>query len=286
MQELKTIGLTDFYFKELIHQRKDYLILLLNGICNLNLKESEIEISDTEERDLCTLKTVNYDIKVITKDLKIDLEAQIKVNSKELNENGEYIYDISRAFYYLSVLHSRSYDYKEKGYSKRQSIVIFLYGYDIPGSDPIQKIGMKNYSTEVEYDDLLVYSVSLEKIPESSTIELDRALKLLSKTDIEKYLKDNSKVIREAASMLSEYDKSERAQMLRDARAKDELERATIKIAARKEGLEEGRQEGLEKGKQEGISTLVKTMHQNGMSNSDIARVCNLDITFVEECLK
>ena len=161
MTELKRIGLTDFYFKELIHKRKDYLILLINGICNLNLKESDVEISDTEERDLCTLKTINYDIKVITKELRIDLEAQIKVNSEEKNLNGEYVYDISRAFYYLSVLHSRSYDYREKGYQKRQSIVIFLYEYDIPGNDYIQKIGMMNYSTKVEYDDLLVYLLHL-----------------------------------------------------------------------------------------------------------------------------
>ena len=196
MVELKSIGLTDYYFKELILKRRDYLVLILNGICNLNLKESEIEISDTEERDLCTLKTVNYDIKVVTKDLKIDLEAQIKVNSKELNENGEYLYDISRAFYYLSILHSRSYDYKEKGYSKRQSIVIFLYEYDIPGDDYIQKIGMHNYSTKVEYDDLLVYEVSLEKIPENSKIEVERALKLLSRKDISEYLDDKSLVIK------------------------------------------------------------------------------------------
>ncbi len=274
MQELKTIGLTDFYFKELIHKRKDYLILLLNGICNLNLKESEIEISDTEERDLCTLKTVNYDIKVITKDLKIDLEAQIKINSKELNENGEYLYDISRAFYYLSVLHSRSYDYKEKGYTKRQSIVIFLYGYDIPGKDYIQKIGMKNHSTGVEYDDLLVYEVSLEKIPDSGKMELERALKLLSKTDIEEYLEDKSKVIREAASMLSEYDKSERAQMLRDARAKDELERATIKIAARKEGKEETKKD------------VAKAMHKKGMDNATIADIIGIDIKDIDKYLK
>ena len=277
MKELNSIGLTDFYFKELIHQRRDYLILLLNGICNLNLKESEIQISDTEERDLCTLKTVNYDIKVITKDLKIDLEAQIKINSEELNENGEYLYDISRAFYYLSVLHSRSYDYKEKGYSKRQSIVIFIYNYDIQGSDYIQKIGMVNHSTKVEYDDLLVYFVSLEKIPENGKMEIERALKLLSRKDIEEYLEDKSKVIREAASMLSEYDKSERAQMLRDARAKDELEKATIKIAARKEGKEEGLKEGQKR--------IVIALFQKGFSKEEIANMTNLDVSFVEELL-
>ena len=138
--KLQRIGLTDFYFKELCQQRKDYLVFILNGICNLDLKESDIVFSNTEERDSCTLKTVNYDIKVISDNLKIDIEAQIALNSNLKNEHGEYVYDVSRAFYYLSVLHSRGYDYKEKGYEKRKSIVIFIYKYDIQGSDLIQKI--------------------------------------------------------------------------------------------------------------------------------------------------
>ena len=82
--------------------------------------------------------------------------------------------------------------------------------------------------------------------------------------------------------MLSEYDKSERAQMLRDARAKDELERATIKIAARKEGLEEGEAIGVEKA----TCNMVKTMYQNGMEKELIAKMTGLDINTVEEYLK
>ena len=73
---------------------------------------------------------MNYDIKVVSMDLTIDLEAQIGINSKEKNEYGEYIYDVSRGFYYLSLLHSKSYEYKEKGYRKKRSKVIFIYKYD------------------------------------------------------------------------------------------------------------------------------------------------------------
>ena len=36
---LEEIGLTDDYFKELLKTRKDYLLLLINSICNLELKE-------------------------------------------------------------------------------------------------------------------------------------------------------------------------------------------------------------------------------------------------------
>ena len=297
-KKLQAIGLTDFYFKELCKQRKDYLVFILNGICNLNLKESDIEFTDTEERDLCTLKTINYDIKVISDAISIDIEAQISLNSKEKNENGEYIYDISRSFYYLSALHSRGYDYKEKGYSKRRSIVIFLYKYDIPGKDVIQKTGFHNYSTNVDYDDMLIYSVSLEKIMDSSTIELDRALKLLSSFDMEPYLNDKSNLIRRAADMLCDYDKSKAAQMERDARNKQELEYYTRINAATKEGLEKGLAEGLEKGMAQGLekgmaegekaaeAKMIKTMFESGMSKEDISRVLKMDLSYIEEILK
>ena len=53
-----------------------------------------------------------------------------------------------------------------------------------------------------------LYLVSLKKIPEDSKMELDRALKLLSTKDIGKYLEDDSLIIREAAEMLSDYDKT------------------------------------------------------------------------------
>ena len=284
--KLQSIGLTDFYFKELCQRRKDYLVFILNGICNLNLKESDIEFSNTEERDICTLKTINYDIKVISSNLKIDIEAQIKLNSNEKNENGEYIYDISRSFYYLAVLHSRGYDYKEKGYEKRRSIVVFLYKYDIAGDDAIQKIGMHNYSTKVDYDDMLVYAVSLEKIPENSKIELDRALKLLSSLDMTPYLDDNSSVIRRAADMLCDYDKSEKAQMERDARNKQELEQYTLLNAAKKEGKAEGIEEGIEKGKKENQLETIKTMFEKGASIENIAYLLDLDLEYVKEVLK
>ena len=51
-ERLEAIGLTDYYFKELIKRKKNYLTLLLNGICNLDLKESDITLTDTEEREI------------------------------------------------------------------------------------------------------------------------------------------------------------------------------------------------------------------------------------------
>ena len=102
--------------------------------------------------------------------------------------------------------------------------------------------------------------------------------------------------------MLYDYDKSERAQMERDARNKQELEYYTrlnadlkeAKEAARAEGLAEGKAKGLAEGKAkglaegkaEGIASMVKNMYDSGMKKEDIAKICKLDLVFVNEVLK
>ena len=290
---LNEIGLTDYYFKELVTKKPEYLVLLINGICNLNLKKEEIIFGTTEERDTITFKTVSYDVKVVSQNMNIDIEAQINLVSKNINEYGDYSYDINRAIYYLSMLHSRSYNYREKGYDEKKSIVIFLYQYDIAGEDVIQKINLHNKKRDIEYDNLNLYMVSIAKIKENSKIELERALKLLVEKDIDSYKEDESNVIKEAAEMLDGYDKSEIAMMKRDARLKEEYENGIRELAAREEGKAEGKaeglQEGLEKGKVEGsketLDNNIKTMKSNGFDNETIAKALNLDIKYVNEVL-
>ena len=118
---LDEIGLTDHCFKELIKTRRDYLLLLINGICNLNLKEDDITFGDTEERDVITFKTVRYDIKLVSDDINFDIEAQKNIVDEKKNVYGEYSRDINRAIYYLTMLHSRSYQYGEE-YNSKKSI--------------------------------------------------------------------------------------------------------------------------------------------------------------------
>jgi len=274
---LEEIGLTDDYFKELLKTRKDYLVLLINSICNLNLKEEDIIFGDTEERDGTTLKTIKYDIKVVSKNLNLDIEAQRGINDKTLNNYGEYSYDINRAVYYLSLLHSRSYERHEKGYKDKKSIVIFIYLYDIPGRDVIQKTNLHNTSTNVEYDNIILYSVSLAKIEENSKIEVERALKLLSEKDLTSYRNDESKVIREAVDMLEGYDKSEIAAMIRDAKRKEEFERGYLLESAEERGKEAGAKQKLEEN--------IKTMFNNGFDDKTISKALSLDINYVKEVL-
>ena len=267
---LHDIGLTDYYFKELLSKNPDYLLLLVNGICGLNLTKEDITVGSTEERDSITFKTVMYDIKVVSSDTLIDIEAQKSIRNTKKNEYGEYEEDINRGIYYLSLLYSRSYEYKEKGYSKKRAIVIFLYLYDIAGEDIIQKICFHNANRNIEYDNAQFYMVSLAKISKNSKLELERALKLLTETDVEKYMSDTSEVIKGAASMLKGYDESEIAIMLRDAKRREEYDR--------------GRE--LEIAKEESLNNSIITMSKNGASNDMIAKLLSLDISYVNEVLK
>jgi hypothetical protein len=159
------IGLTDYYFKELLENNIDYLLVLVNGLCGLNLKEEDIETTNTEERDSITYKTINYDIKLVCKNMRIDFEAQKEIVDSTKNQYGEYEYDINRAIYYASAIHSSSYGYKEKGYDNRKSVVVFLYNYDIPGTNYIQLLKFYNNELVAEYDKILIFRGSLVKIP-------------------------------------------------------------------------------------------------------------------------
>ena len=184
-----------------------------------------------------------------------------------------YLEDFIIYLYYIQ----NPMNIKKKGYRKKRSKVIFIYKYDIEGDDWIQKIGSINFSTKRVYDDMELYLVSLEKIPEDSKIEVGRALKLLSTKDIGKYLEDKSKIIKEAAEMLSDYDKTDEARRLRDARLKQEYEEGVRLEAAKDEGIAQGREEN----KKEFISIMI----QNGMKKEEIARLLNLSTEDVEKYL-
>ena len=295
--KLREIGLTDYYFKELIKRRPDYLLLLINNICNLNLTLEDIKLGENEEMDILTFKTVSYDIRIISDDLNIDIEAQKKIINENKNENGEYEYDINRAIYYLCMLHSSSYKYRESGYKNKKTIVIFIYNYEIPGKDYIQKINLYNNSTNVHYNDLNIYFISLEKIPKNSKIEVERALKMLSEKDITKYETDKSEVIKEAAQMLKEFDESEKAVLRGINRERERFERESQLGMAEdkgrkegikeglKEGIKEGRTKGIAEGKTEAIINNIKTMHKNGFDIETISKALDLDIEYVKEVL-
>ena len=267
--KLREIALTDYYFKELLKQRPDYLLFLINNICNLNLTSKDIIYGENEEIDTVTFKTISYDIRIVSRDLNIDIEAQKKIIDNIKNENGEYVYDMKRAIYYLCMLHSSSYKYRETGYNNKKSIVIFIYNYDIPGNDSIQKINLYNQSTKVNYDDLCIYLISLAKIPENSKIELDRALKLLSEKDITKYEKDKSMVIKEAAEMLKEFNESDKAVLRSINKERERFEREHQLGMAREEKQIEN----------------IKTMYKNGAEPEMIAKLLSLDLEYVKEVI-
>lgn len=86
--------------------------------------------------------------------------------------------------------------------------------------------------------------------------------------------------------MLNEYDKSEKAAMLREARRKAELDRISeLEVAERKgrnKGIEEGKGIGIELGKEESI----KAMHSNGFDADFISKALSLDLEYVKHVLE
>ena len=98
--------------------------------------------------------------------------------------------------------------------------------------------------------------------------------------------------------MLNEYDKSEKAAMLREARRKAELDRISqLEVArrdGRKEGFNEGHTEGFNEGHTEGFNEglkeanvkLIKTMNSNGFDAEFISKALSLDLNYVKEVLK
>ena len=116
-------------------------------------------------------------------------------------------------------------------------------------------------------------------------------------------LEDKSKIIKEAAEMLSDYDKTDEARRLRDARLKQEYEEGVRLEAAkdegiaegiaqgREEGIAQGREEGIAQGREEGIALgeekkkkeFISIMIQNGMKKEEIAKLLNLSLEDVEK---
>ena len=90
--------------------------------------------------------------------------------------------------------------------------------------------------------------------------------------------------------MLSDYDKTDEARRLRDARLKQEYEEGVRLEAAKDEGIAQGREEGIAQGREEGIAlgegNAVKKLFQNGLKKEEIAKLLNLSMEDVEKYTK
>ena len=110
--------------------------------------------------------------------------------------------------------------------------------------------------------------------------------------------------------MLSDYDKTDEARRLRDARLKQEYEEGVRLEAAKDEGIAQGREEGLAQGREEGLAQgreegiaqgreegialgeekskkeFISSMIQNGMKKEEIAKLLNLSLEEVEKYIE
>ena len=86
--------------------------------------------------------------------------------------------------------------------------------------------------------------------------------------------------------MLSDYDKTDEARRLRDARLKQEYEEGVRLEAAKDEGIAQGREEGIALGEEKSKKEFISSMIQNGMKKEEIAKLLNLSLEEVEKYIE
>ena len=272
LDRLTYCGLNDVYFKKLIKENKELLPRLLKGICGIDVSYDDILMQNVEIQDEINLKTTRFDIAIKICNLRIDLES-------ENERHGNISYYDNRKIYYLSRLHSSSYeklDYNEMN----KSYVIFLYNFDIGYQNLITESVMFNKTDNIEYPHLKVYDINLSKVDKSSKIELERLFDLLRSLDINKYLGGNDPFLKGVANMIEEYDKDEILRLQAQLRKDNEIELRSMRNYAKKVGLEEGRAEGRAEGLAEGEKNkaieMARTMILDNVSINLIAKYTGL----------
>ena len=246
MSKLTYCGLNDVYFKKLLKEHKELLPRLLKGICNIDVTYDEIVMQNVEIQDEVKLRTTRFDIAIKVCNLRIDLES-------ENQSHGDLEYYNNRKLYYLSRLHSQSYD-KIDYNQMNKSYVIFLYNFNMGYEDLITESVMYNKTAGIEYPHLKIYDINLSKVNKSSKIELERLFDLLKSRDIDKYLGLSDPFLKGVANMIEEYDKDELLRLQAQLRRDNEIELRSMKEYAKRTGHEEGLAEGRAEGRAQGLT--------------------------------
>ena len=246
MSKLTYCGLNDVYFKKLLKENKELLPRLLKWICNIDVTYDEIVMQNVEIQDEVKLRTTRFDIAIKVCNLRIDLES-------ENQSHGDLEYYNNRKLYYLSRLHSQSYD-KIDYNQMNKSYVIFLYNFNMGYEDLITESVMYNKTAGIEYPHLKIYDINLSKVNKSSKIELERLFDLLKSRDIDKYLGLSDPFLKGVANMIEEYDKDELLRLQAQLRRDNEIELRSMKEYAKRTGHEEGLAEGRAEGRAQGLT--------------------------------
>ena len=259
-------GLTDAYFKRLVHDRKEVLVKLLKGICNIEVdNEDEIEFENVENIDELSLKTTRFDISIRILNTRIDIESE---NSRE----GDIKYYYNRKIYYLSRLHSSIYKDTISYNEEHRSFVVFIYNFDIGNNYLISESYLYNKEKDYIYPHLRIYDVCLPRINKSSTLEVERLLDLLRSNDITSYKNSENEFLKDVAKMITIYDKDEimRLQVEQNRDAVRQLN--SIKEYAKNQGIEEGKKETAKNMLSKGMD-VVLISECTGLSIEEIKQI-------------
>ncbi len=282
---------TDAVFKIFFHKRKDYLVLVINEVLKLNVKEEDITFTNNE------VMGDNYQDKGSVLDVKVKLESGETVFVEMQNTNNEDI--LKRAAYYNSKLINEqltkgtSYDNLKKVYG------IFFVNYTIKGMNKMYTkltmcdiIGMKEVMYPLENHIINLRMIKENKEFSEKMMSFLRYMALMDEKGRMKMTKKD-KVAKEVHEEVKDITSSEAYRDYLFTKEKDELDRLYEMNMAKKKLREEihasahaeGLAEGLAEGVEQGIETNIKTMYENKLSIEDISKYTNIDIEEVRKII-
>ena len=296
MADLNRLAISDTLFKN-VFRDKSILCDYVNAICNLDLKEDNLEIMPIEIKENGYKRGVRLDIRFQevngNKVTQANLEAQTSMPEHTIFDN--------RKIYYAAALYKDAFDsgdsFSKEVYSR--TIFFILEDKKLQGS-PIKKTIMYEEHDGVKHNQIEIYEIYIKNLMCANVESLSEYDKIL--IEITSVLVDNDysiyqlsankivkKVVDKIMIMTAEEQKRISEEMSRQfAEEMQSINQEYINIG-KAEGIEIGKAEGIEIGKAEGNSEQlhknVLSMHKNGLSNEDISKYLELSLEEVEEIL-
>lgn len=257
--------MNDFMFKKYFSMEDNLRTFL--ELLEIPIGNEKISIEPTEVKDSIYAKGSRFDVRVCIGNKSIDLEAQNQLVSG-------YDAHIRRQIHYASQIHSGLFKEGETYETKRQTYVIFVDNFDIPGKKCITTKKLYNDNTGDFYDDIVIIDVSLKKSNKCANIELRELLEALSTTKAKKF---KTKAAKEAMELIEYFNKDDQAIIDAQRALRANLIENTIKESAKKEGLAKGRAEGF--------ANAVLAMYNNGISVEEISNLLSITTEAVNDII-
>ena len=283
-EKVKITPKQDYYFKKLFgtEGNEDVLKDLLEAILEIKIESLELGKETILTADRHKEKSGILDIRTVLSDgTKINLEMQLG----KFNDIGK------RAIFYLSKLYVKSVKAGTTYDKFPKTIVIFITDYMY--YKDIEKYHTKWMLTEIDninkkMDNIEIHIIELEKFRKKGKVDeankLEQWLSYINydrKEWREMAIKKNEKIAK-AEKELEKLTK-EQEEYWAELQEKWELDRLSMKDAARQEGEEEGRAKGRAEGKAEAYKETAKKMLERNIEIELIMELTGLSKEEIEK---